>query len=195
MSVSHFYAPPDVVASRARSATRDSRKQVSIPVVSGGAAEHAPRRAVRSISLDLMGVCRGWLDGSDLMRCKVEPGFQAIVGVGNDVKYAAGDPSTHGIPCDITTKKDKLQILDVIYDDKLRNLTDTDGNPTWGGFNYDDQMVFAPHVLMCEFADTDSDNVIESFTKSRPFHVDRRGKDHILSHDYSKGDMPEDTDA
>ena len=56
-------------------------------------------------------------------------------------------------------------------------------------------MVFAPHVLMCEFADTDSDNVIESFTKSRPFHVDRRGKDGILSHTDTKGDMPEDADT
>ena len=54
-------------------------------------------------------------------------------------------------------------------------------------------MVFAPHVLMCEFADTDSDNVIESFTKSRPFHVDRRGKDHILAHTDPKHNMPEDT--
>ena len=79
------------------------------------------------------------------------------------------------------------------HDDQLRNLTDTDGNPTWGGFNYDDQMVYAPHVLMCEFADTDSDNVIESFTKSRPFHVDRRGKDHILAHTDPKHNMPEDT--
>ena len=141
--------------------------------------------------LDLMGVCRAWLDGHDLMRCKVEAGFQAIVGVGNDVKYAAGEITPpDSLACDITTKKDKLQILDVIYDDQLRNLTDADFP---GVYNYDDQMVFAPHVLMCEFADTDSDNVIESFTKTRPFHVDRRGKDGILSHTDPKGDMPEDT--
>ena len=76
----------------------------------------------------------------------------------------------------------------VVYDDKLRPLNET-------AFNYDDQMVFAPHVLMCEFADTDSDNVIESFTKTRPFHVDRRGKDGILEHTDPKHDMPEDADT
>ena len=139
-----------------------------------------------------MGVCRAWLDGHDLMRCKVDKGFQAIVGVGNDVKYAAGEITPpDSLACDITTKKDKLQILDVIYDDQLRNLTDAAGNPQ--PYNYDDQMVYAPHVLMCEFADTDSDNVIESFTKTRPFHVDRRGKDGILEHTDPKHDMPEDT--
>ena len=30
-------------------------------------------------------------------------------------------------------------------------------------------------------------------TKSRPFHVDRRGKDHILAHTDPKHNMPEDT--
>ena len=32
-----------------------------------------------------------------------------------------------------------------------------------------------------------------NFTKTRPFHVDRRGKNGILAHTDPKGDMPEDT--
>ena len=48
MSVSNFYAPPDGVSSRARSATRDSRKQVSIPGVSKWAPP-STRRAVHSM--------------------------------------------------------------------------------------------------------------------------------------------------
>ena len=31
--------------------------------------------------------------------------------------------------------------------------------------------------------------------KTRPFHVDRRGKDGILTHTDPKGDMPEDADT
>ena len=45
---------------------------------------------------------------------------------------------------------------------------------------------------MCEFAATDADNIVDSFAKTEPFHVDKRGKDGILTHTDPKGDMPED---
>ena len=129
----------------------------------------------------MMAICRGWLDGARLMRCKVGPGFKAVVGVGNDVHIAAGDPNTNGIPCDQTAPTDKLQILSDLYDSK-NSLYDEDHN-------------YAPGVLMCEFAATDADNIVDSFAKTEPFHVDKRGKDGILTHTDPKGDMPEDADT
>ena len=36
---------------------------------------------------------------------------------------------------------------------------------------------------------------VDSFAKTEPFHVDKRGKDSILSHTDPKGDMPEDADT
>ena len=126
----------------------------------------------------MMAICRGWLDGARLMRCKVGPGFKAVVGVGNDVHLADGDAPS-GIPCDQTAPTDKLQILSSVYDD-LDPLFDHDQN-------------YAPGVLMCEFAATDADNIVDSFAKTEPFHVDKRGKDGILTHTDPKHDMPEDT--
>ena len=116
------------------------------------------------------------------MRCKVGPGFKAVVGVGNDVHIAAGQEAhdnTHDIPCDQTAPTDKLQILSDLYDSK-NSLYDEDHN-------------YAPGVLMCEFAATDADNIVDSFAKTEPFHVDKRGKDGILAHTDPKHDMPEDT--
>ena len=108
-----------------------------------------------------------------------------MVGVGNDVKYAAGEITAPDSPaCDIKAPKNKLQILSDLYDDGHGD------NPS--PFD-DDQAVYAPGVLMCEFAAADADNIVDSFAKTEPFHVDRRGKDHILSHTDPKGDMPEDT--
>ena len=60
---------------------------------------------------------------------------------------------------------------------------------------YDEDHNYAPGVLMCEFAATDADNIVDSFAKTEPFHVDKRGKDGILSHTDPKHDMPEDADT
>ena len=48
---------------------------------------------------------------------------------------------------------------------------------------------------MCEFTATDADNIVDSFSKTAPFPVDKRGKDGILEHTDPKGDMPEDADT
>ena len=88
---------------------------------------------------------------------------------------------THDIPCDQTAPTDKLQILSDLYDD-TNSLYDEDHN-------------YAPGVLMCEFAATDADNIVDSFAKTVPFHVDKRDKDGILSHTDPKHDMPEDADT
>ena len=130
----------------------------------------------------MMAICRAWLDGTRLMRCKVGPGFKAVVGVGNDVKYAAGEITPPDSPaCDIKAPPNKLQILSDLYDSK---------NPL-----YDEDHNYAPGVLMCEFAATDADNIVDSFAKTVPFHVDKRDKDGILSHTDPKHDMPEDADT
>ena len=97
------------------------------------------------------------------MRCKVGPGFKAVVGVGNDVKYAAGEITPPDSPaCDIKAPPNKLQILSDLYDSE---------NPL-----YDEDHNYAPGVLMCEFAATDADNIVDSFAKTVPFHVDKRDK-------------------
>ena len=130
----------------------------------------------------MMAVCRAWLDGTRLMRCKVGPGFKAVVGVGNDVKYAAGEITPPDSPaCDIKAPNNKLQILSDVYDSS--------------GLLFDEDHDYAPGVLMCEFAATDADNIVDSFAKTEPFHVDKRGKDGILTHTDPKGDMPEDADT
>lgn len=80
-----------------------------------------------------------------------------------------------------------LQILSVIYDDKLSNGTTP---------NDDDQNIFAPHVLNCDFANGGSDNVVESFAVTSKCHRDGPcDKDGVLHHTDPKHDMPGDTNV
>lgn len=121
--------------------------------------------------LDMMAVCRDWLDGTLMMRCLVEPGFLAVVGLGIHVIHdengitptgaVATDGAYTGYTCDIKGPKDKLQILTPIYEKDSAALPGTPKGYLSG-------------VIKCEYAVTNLDDVSKTFDGSTPIKVDKK---------------------
>jgi len=129
----------------------------------------------------MMGVCEHFLDGSMIGRCKVQEGFQAVVGVGVDI-----DSEAEGYPhCSITVPKDKMQVLAVVYDDLVRDKDSSYPND-------DVQNVYAPHVVRCEYCPTNPDDLVASFKDLSKCHVDNQRIKGVLYHNDPEKDMPED---
>ena len=145
------------------------------------------------MQVDMMAVCPGWLDGSAVVRCKVEAGFQALTGPGNDVTYpicgdpticcfsSFPDPRIPGPPdadndksCEIKAPREIMQIEAVIYDD-------LDAGRSGSSFD-DDQPIYAPHVLECQFCPTNPDNVVASFDDLSKCEIDKPRKRGVLTH-------------
>lgn len=138
----------------------------------------------------MMAVCRGWLDGSWVMRCQAEEGFQALVGVGNDVDtpYCGlprdptqkqgvvtcyGDTAESGWTsgaCKIKAPLDVMQILSVVYDDT--------GNTFKGDLKNKMNKKPAPYVGQCQFCKTTgAKTVLDAFDDlSKCWLVDKKGK-------------------
>jgi len=136
----------------------------------------------------MMGVCEDFLDGSMVARCKVQEGFQAVVGVGVDLDQDGPEGYPH---CKITVPKDKMQVLAVVYDDLPPEIP-RDKDSAYPSDDFYSQNVYAPHVVRCEYCPTNPDDLVASFKDLSKCHVDNQRIKGVLYHNDPEKDMPED---